>query len=247
MYAKNMMARNGGPEEADAGVAVGCERRPVLRVHVKGANGDHEEDDGHLQDHHSGIEARAFPDALHQDRRDDAGDDDGGQIDDGPGQNVLAGLVQIVRSVLYSKGQPQPENADEVLEVLRPAMSHGRGCHRVFQYEIPSNDPREELAERRVGVRVRGPRHRDDGGKLRVAHCSKDAAYSRDDEGEHEGWTGRIMRGHAHEDEDPGPDDGADPEARELDRTEHPTQPVLSFQLLEEHLEGLSREEVTGH
>src|SRR3712207_9307267 len=65
-------------------------RRPVVRVDVEGADDDHEDHDRHLDDDHPGVEAGALPDALDEDGRDDAADDERGQVE----ERAFAGRVR---------------------------------------------------------------------------------------------------------------------------------------------------------
>jgi hypothetical protein len=108
----------------------------------------------------------------------------------------------------------------------------------------PSDDPREQLAERRIGVRVRAAGDGDRGGELRVAEGGEGAADAGHDERQDEGRTRVLVRREAGQDEDARADDAADAECRQCDRAEHPLQAVLAGHLLEEHLDGLDGEEL---
>ncbi len=74
-----------------------------------------------------------------------------------------------------------------------PARRNRAGAHRVFQGQVPANDPREELAQRSVGVSVGAAGERDHGRKFRVAEPRKGASQPGKHEGEHESRP-RVMR-----------------------------------------------------
>ena len=68
-----------------------------------------------------------------------------------------------------------------------------------------------------------------------------------DDEREHEGRAGFVVRRDSGQHEDAGADDGADAQARQPDRAEYPLQAVFPLHLLEELVQGFRREELFSH
>ena len=59
-----------------------------------------------------------------------------------------------------------------------------------------------------------------------------------DDERQHQRRAGLVVRRHAGQHEDAGADDRADAKARELDRSEHPPQPLFAVHFIEQRLSG---------
>jgi hypothetical protein len=234
------------------------ERVPVRGVHIERADADHEEHDRELDHDHRRVEAGALVDALDQDDGDDQGDDQGGEIEEraGPEEMSDARIVVEGRVAQRHRQKPQqafrmlraaPEDADQVLEVVRPAMGHRRRRDGVLEDQVPADDPREQLAERRVRVGVRGAGDRSHRGELGVAQGREDARQACDHEGEHEGGTGRIVGRATREHEDAGADDGADAEAGQLDGAQDPPQAVVPLHLLEQQAQRFLREQATGH
>src|SRR5206468_5499561 len=70
-----------------------------------------------------------------------------------------------------------------------PAHRHSHIANRIFQNEVPTNDPRHNLAQRRVGIRVGGSRDRNHRRELGVTKRSKRASDTSDDEGSGNGGT----------------------------------------------------------
>ncbi len=150
-------------------------------------------------------------------------------------------------SLQQSSGTSMPELGQDALEVARPAGGDGGAADRVFEDQVPADDPGEQLAQGRVGVGVGRAGHRHHRGELGVAERREDAGDAGDDVGEHQRRAGDVVGRRAGGDEDAGADDGADAEGGELDRAEHPAQPVLALHLLEQHLEGLSGKKSVCH
>ena len=76
----------------------------------------------------------------------------------------------VCRSVAIQAGKSTPEGpAQEGTEIVRPALGDVDVADRVFDDQIPADDPGEDLAQGHVGVGVGAARHRDHGGDLRVA------------------------------------------------------------------------------
>src|SRR2546422_1041648 len=71
-----------------------------------------------------------------------------------------------------------------------PADRDGDGAQRVFEHKVPPDDPGDQLAERRVPVRVSAPRHGHEGGELGVAQRGEDGGDPGEDERQHDRRTG---------------------------------------------------------
>ena len=115
-------------------------------------------------------------------------------------------------------GQLESRALEEVLEVGRPADGHEARAHHVLQHEVPTDHPREDLADGGVAVRVGAARHGDHGGEFGVAEGGARARQGRDDEGEHDAGARMGGRLHAREHEDAHPDDAADADGRQVPR-----------------------------
>ena len=93
------------------------------------------------------------------------------------------------------------EPTEDAIGVLAPGVGHSRGCDRIFEYQIPPDDPRDKLAHCRVGVGVGTACDRNHRRKLRVTETGKGAADASDNEGKYNRWTRAIGNGRsgAHE------------------------------------------------
>ena len=68
--------------------------------------------------------------------------------------------------------------------VARPAHRYRGRAHRVFEHQVPADDPRQQFAHGGVGVGVGAAGDRNHGGELAVAHAGEGAADGGDDERE---------------------------------------------------------------
>jgi hypothetical protein len=242
------LPEHGLAEERDTGKTERSERVPVRGVDIEGTNGYHEEDDDEFDPHHRRIEARALADPLHEDRREDQRDHDRGQVerraggDDAPDRGIVVEWRsrQAVRHVV-------PEDAYEILKVVRPPVRNGRRDHGVFEHEVPPDDPREQLTHCRVGVSVGRACHRHHRGELRIAECGEDARDAGDDEREDQSRSRIVVRGFSRQDEYSGADDRPDAEASQLDRAEDAAEPVLALHLLEQQSQGFCCQQLSLH
>ena len=141
-------------------------------------------------------------------------------------------------------GQREAEGrVEELAEVAAPADGHGRDGDAVLEDQVPADDPGDELAHRRVGVRVRAARDRDRGGHLRVGEGGEGAGHAGEDEGQDD-RRARAADRLAEDDEDPGADDGAEPQRREVEQAHHPLERLPALLCLgDQRVGGLRGEE----
>ena len=70
-------------------------------------------------------------------------------------------------------GQPQRhlevENIQQLDEVIGPSGRNRAGAHRVFERQVPADDPGEDFAQRRIGIGVGAAGQRNHGRKFRIA------------------------------------------------------------------------------
>ena len=124
----------------------------------------------------------------------------------------------LERRVAPRVGDVQAEVLEQLVEVFAPGDADGRGADRVFEDQVPADDPGDQLAHRRVRVGVRAARHRDHRRELGVAEARERAADRRDDEPERDRRAGVVGGGGGRAHEQARADDGADAERRP-DRT----------------------------
>ena len=105
----------------------------------------------------------------------------------------------------------------------------------------------KNLAERRVAVGVGRAGDRDHRGELGVAEAGEGAPEPGEDEREDDRRPGELGRRRAGDDEDAGPDDGADPERDEVERAERPLQLALAFGLAQNLVERFGRKQFGSH
>ena len=105
---------------------------------------------------------------------------DGGQVQDRPGRHQQAGgRVEVERRVGQSVRQAHAEKGEEVLKIVRPPVGDGRRGDGVLEDEVPADDPRDQLAERGVGVGIGRSGDGHHRGELGVAERREDAGRGR--------------------------------------------------------------------
>lgn len=118
---------------------------------------------------------------------------------------------------------------EERLEITRPADAHRGGREGVFDDHVPPDEPRQKLAERRVGVGVSGAGHRGHCRELRVTKRRKHAGDARHNERHDQRRAGLVVGRRADDHENARANDRADREAGQPDRSQHAAKPVLAL------------------
>ena len=152
------------------------ERRVVRRLDVEEPDDHDEEHDADLEDRHGAVHARADLGAEHEQRGEEPDDDDWRDVD-------MEGAETEVR-VPVEAHEPH-----EVVEVHAPVFRDDRAGHEHFEDEVPSDDPRHDLADGGVGEGVGGSGDRHDRREFRVAHDGRAAHHAGDDEADDDGWS----------------------------------------------------------
>ena len=128
-------------------------------------------------------------------------------------------------------------------DVARPADAHGRRGDEILENEVPADDPGDELAHRRVRVRVRAAGDRDHRRHLGVAEPRERRRDAGHDEREGDRGPGVGRRGAPREHEDAGPDDRADPQHDQVERGQRALEAVLVIGLRAELIDRLRGEQ----
>ena len=113
-------------------------------------------------------------------------------------------------------------------EVAGPADRDRRRAEQVLENQVPADDPGDELAQRRVAVRVRAAGDRNHRRELRVAEPANRQPKPGEDEREHDGRPRVLRRGRSRQHEDAGADDRADAQQGEVERAERALERVCS-------------------
>ena len=113
-----------------------------------------------------------------------------------------------------------PEVVQQTDHIARPANGHRRGGKPVLEHQQQTHEPGHEFAHRRVGVRVRGSRHRQHRCQLRVAQGDETAQEAGDHEGNHDPGPRILGRCTPGQHEDAGTDDAADSQRDQVQRPE---------------------------
>ncbi len=150
-------------------------------------------------------------------------------------QVVVHGLC--THALLRPLRQMHAGGSQQHLHVAGPADRHHRDHQRVFQQQVPADDPGDEFAEHRVAVGIGAAGDRDQPGELGIAQRGAGTAQSRDDEAQRHRRAGIGCRLLAGQHEDADADDAADADCGELPQAQHAaeiaTQADLCLQLLD--------------
>src|SRR6185295_6895750 len=143
------------------------------------------------------------------------------------------------------------QTCDQGLEIVGPAYGNRNVSDRVFDDQIPANDPRHDFTERCVRVCVSRTGDRDHRGKLGIAKSSEAANDCGNDKRDHQrrtgAWAVRIAgSGSTDSCEDSSTDDGAYSEKRELNGTKRAAELMLGFfGVFEDRVERLDAKQAT--
>src|ERR1035437_993427 len=179
---------NDGAAGEDSGEAVGHERMIVAGVNERDAEKDEREDGGDLDQHHDVIGAGGLADAEHQDDGEDEDDEECGEVEaamPAREEDVVAGEVL---QALRKKGGREPlgiqvdaEPVEQIDDVGREADRDAHVGEGVFEDEVPADDPGDEFAKGRIGVRVGRPGDGDHRGEFGVAEAGERAEEGDED------------------------------------------------------------------
>jgi hypothetical protein len=148
-----------------AGLLGRDEGREVSGLDVEGPDDDHQQHHCHF-DHRDGQ-------ADFRRQLGAPGQEDGDECDDQQRSPIELQPTEIGCAAAESEHRA---------EITRPAFGHHGGGDREFQDQVPTDDPRDELTERRVGEGVGTARHRHRRGELGVAQRGQAARNGGDDE-----------------------------------------------------------------
>ena len=169
-----------GRNELSAGIA-GCH---PMRGADKGRRRDDEQhDDDKFDGDDRGVDVRGLADASRQERGHDGDDDHRRRVDHGAGRvpGVLRGVV-IEGRTSESGRNGDAEVRKEADHVTGPADRNRCGAQRIFQQQIPTDDPGHDLAHRRIGISISAAGDRYGRGQLGVTQPGEAA----DDRAQHE-------------------------------------------------------------
>ena len=183
-------------------------------------------------------------------------DRDAGDVRRGIEQPVHVGVRAEERGAIAGRqpdGQRDADAAHQRREVVAPRDGDGDVADRVLEDQVPADDPRDELAERRVRVGVGAAGLRNHRGELRVAERRERARATEQQEREDErrpravphDVAGRVdLAGRRRADgpEDAGADHGADREHDEVAGAQDAPQPAFPFR--EQLADGFSLEDL---
>ena len=169
--------KNDGPACQDSGPAIGREGMIVRRMDELGCETHEHQNGDDFQQHHDVIGSRRLFDASHQDHCQQHDDDECGPVKAKmPAGRIEHGSLQIIQSAgKIGRRNPtrvrmQAEPIEQAHHVRRKTHADSHVADRVFEDEIPANDPGDEFSHRCVRVGVRAARDGNHGGKLRVAN-----------------------------------------------------------------------------
>src|SRR5204863_2217518 len=105
---------------------------------------------------------------------------------------VGPGWVMLERRMRPLVWNAHPEPLEHAIRVLAPSDRNRRRRDRVLEDQIPTDDPRDKLTHRRVGIGIGAAGDGNHRGEFRVAETRKGAADAGDDERKHNRRTGAI-------------------------------------------------------
>ena len=133
---------------------------------------DEDQDNGNLEEDDESVEERAARRSPHQDEAHQDHDDHGGDVDD----------TSIPRTGRKGMGQVDADSLEEDHQVPAPTDTHRRGGYGIFQHQVPSDYPGDELTHGSVGIGIGTTGYRNHGSELGVAESGETATDGGNDE-----------------------------------------------------------------
>ena len=206
------------------------ERRVVRGIDEAPADRDDHEHDAHLHDDDQRIDERRFLRPANEQRGQGEKNHDRRNIDNPA--HVGAGPVQdFNRRVRPLVGDTHAEPLEHAVEVFAPRDRDRRRAHRVLEDEVPPDNPRDELAHRRVGIGIGASGDRNHRCELGVAESGERASDACDDERERHRRARAIRDRRRGSNEQARADDGADAERDQRHRAERALERPLAARL----------------
>ena len=168
-----------------------CRRHPVSGADERRGRHDEQHDDRELDRDDDVVDPRRFLDADDQQRRDAGDHHHRRQVEDRAGRvpGAVAGIVGE-RGDGEGRRHHDAEVLEEAHDIARPADRDRGGAERVFEDQIPADDPGDELAHRRVGIGVGAAGDRHHRGHLGVAEAGEGAGEGAEHERQGDRRTG---------------------------------------------------------
>ena len=197
MWILRLLGRRGNRVEADVGEkddgAAGehsAEARwrkghPVALVHQHAAHDEEERNGGNLDGHHDVVDLGRLAHAAHQQPAQDHDDEKGRHVE--VSARPLAVSPYRRRPSLR---QDESELCELRLQISGKADADGYVADRVFQNQIPADDPGKDFAERGIAIRVGRTGDGDHRGQLGVTEPGEGAGDSHQDEADGDGRAG---------------------------------------------------------
>ena len=188
-------------------------------AHERGGRRDEHHDDDKLDRDDDVVEARGLPDADDEQGRNSRDHHHRRDIDQRAGHMPAAvgGIVGKRRSG-KSRRDDDANIFEEAHHIARPPDGDGGGAERIFENQVPADDPGDEFAHRRVGIGVGAARDRHRRGHFRIAQTGKGAGERAEHKRQGDCRSGIGGGGVSGQDKNAGADDGADAERHKVDR-----------------------------
>ena len=165
------------------------------------------------------VEPRRLPDAYHQQRRDEDDDDHRRDVEDRTGRRPRTGVgVVAQRRRDQFRRQIEAKIPGKADEIARPSNRDRDRAYRVFEDQVPADDPGDEFAERRVGIGIGAAADRNGRRHLGVAQPGECAGDGTEHERQCHRGTGVRRRRVPGQHEDARADDSANAEGHEIER-----------------------------
>jgi len=213
----------------------------ISRIHESPSDPDDEKDNANLDDDDDAIDEGRLLGPANKQTREQQQDEHRGDVRHPVHTGVVGHFEWRMRPLIWNA---QAEPVEHAIEVFAPGDGDRRRAHGIFQNQIPTDDPGNELAHGGVGIGVGAPCDGDHRGELGVTKTGKGTADASDNEGEHDRRTRAISNRGRGADEQTRTNDRADAERDQVHRPEGAFQAVLADLLCFGHqlVERFSRE-----
>ena len=179
--------------------------------------GDEHHDNDELDGNDDVIDPRRLVDSDDQQSRHRGDDRHRRNIDERAGRmpDPLRRIIGQRRSGQGGRHR-NAEILEEAHDIARPSDRHRGGAKRIFEDQVPADDPGDDLSHRRIGVGVGTAGDRNGRGHFRITQTREGAGGRAEDEGHRDGRPGVGRGGVPGQHKNARPDDGADAQGDEI-------------------------------
>ena len=143
---------------------------PVRTVHQHSTHHQKRNDGANLYQHHDVVGPRRFANAPHQKHSQNENDEKRRDVE--VSARPVATRPDRRRPVIWYM---ESKRGELCFQISPKTDRHSHIADRIFQNQVPANDPRDQFTQSRVRIRIRAPSNRDHRSQFGIAQTGEAA------------------------------------------------------------------------